>query len=304
MSIIENLIKKKTDIKNRQPTALCCFYDGKFDSELSKVGINLIGVKDHSVYNWSTQCASQNIRLIKEQEIGNYSYDFVLCNDLVTQREQLLKYTKGLHLPGLVVSHEKFQETPYHLQQRLIEANVELISTEYESQGIQYGTEEIPNVKKDIPVLIEGNFQPHDHNVLFAIKKEIPNLVLIGYNPDIDFNIEPLFYEEYREYFARCKIFVNLPTQRNISHQLLWAMSNGAVPISLKISHIDNLFNKTSGISVNNVQELIVAIKHNLNNKTNIGERAKKVNSLLPICDFIKQWENTINRYSRKVFTV
>ena len=302
MSIIKNLINKKT-WNNKEPTALCCFYDGRFDSQLAEIGIKLIGCKNHSLYDWSESSKSSNITVITEQEIPNYSYDFVICNDIIQQRDHLLRFTRGLHLPGIVVNHESFRETAYHLKQRLREANAELISTEYQDpNGIPYGTEELSDVEKDIEVLIEGNFQPTDYPVIQSLKSAIPELTLVGHNPGLDFSIEPLSYKQYRKYFARAKTFINLPTQRNIGHQLLWAMSNGALVISLKTPVVEGILNDSNGVLCTHPTQLAGIANDYKGKETSRRNRAKEINKIFPLATFKEKWKPIIDTYTKKVF--
>ena len=303
MSIIKNLIHKKLSLTQKQPTALCCFYDGKFDSQLAELGIKLIGCHNSSVYTWSPEIKSSNITLINDNEINNYVYDFVICNDIIKQKDRLINYTRGLHLPGIIINHEPLHETKYHLTKRLQEARVEMISTEFNTiEGIRYGTEELPNIIKDIPILLEGNFQNQDHGLIQMLKTTFPDLVLLGTNPGLSYSVQPTSFTEYRQYFARCKIFINLPTQRNISHQLLWAMSNGALIISLKTPAIEEILNVNNGILCNNPNELKNTIQQCINKETNKNTEAKKINDILPLNDFNTKWQSIINTYIKKVY--
>ena len=301
MSIIRNLIRKKIQPETKVPTALCCFYDGRFDSELANLGLKLIGCKDHSVYDWPTNAKSPNIQLIEEYQIPDYEYDFIICNDIIKQRPHILKFTRLLHLPGLVINHEPFMETNYHLNKRLQEAKVDIVSTEpHIENAIKHGTTELEGIEKDIPVLLEGNFQQNDYRVLQSLHAAIPDMIVLGHNPGLDFSISPNSYEEYRQYFARCQTFINLPTQGSISHQLLWAMSNGASIVSLQVPILEELL-KDRGIFCRHPSEIPAAVKIAKTN-TKIQNKAKEVNNLFSIQDFRDKWQTVIQDYTRRIY--
>ena len=304
MSTISNLIRKKTAFKNKKPTALCFFYDGRFDSQLADTGLNLVGSIEFSVHHWDINIKSDNVTIIPPQEIIQHTYDFVIFNDLIKQHEHIKNMSQSLHIPSIVLGHEPYTETTYHLKKRLQESRLQYISTEYGVENnIPYGVEELPNITKDIDFLVEGNFEAKDHQLLKMFKQKIPNLTLLGNNPGLDFSITPTSYTDYRQYFARCKTFINLPTQNNISHQLLWAMANGAFVVSLHSPPIAKVINSNNGVLCNGAQHLIdTAVNHTYDQKK--ATKAKEIVKQFPIDIFQQKWNNIIEQYCNKVFTL
>ena len=65
MSLVQNLLRKKQTFEVKKPTALCFFYDGKFDNELAELGINLIGPHELSVYDWDSFLKHRRLPRVK-----------------------------------------------------------------------------------------------------------------------------------------------------------------------------------------------------------------------------------------------
>lgn len=306
MSIIRNLINKKTSLSHRKPTALCFFYDGKFDNELAKLGVQLIGPPDLSVYHWPDSIKTDNIKLIAKEEIQNYTYDFVIFNSLIAQREQILSIPRNLHLPGFVVNHEPNNETQYHINQRLNEAKINLIDTTWNtnSENILYGIEDTKAQNKDIDFLITGNFHQKDYGLLFELKKHIPNLKIMGDCPNFAYSEKPKSYEDYKNTLARCKKFIYLPTQGGVSYDLLWAMAGGACVITLKTNVACDILNANNSIICENISQLIQCCRHNneLIYHNKLLDNMKFVKEHFSHDKFVKKWNQVIKFYTQRVY--
>ena len=144
------------------------------------------------------------------------------------------------------------------------------------------------------------NHPQNDYRVLQSLHAAIPDMIVLGHNPGLDFSISPNSYEEYRQYFARCQTFINLPTQGSISHQLLWAMSNGASIVSLQVPILEELL-KDRGIFCRHPSEIPAAVKIAKTN-TKIQNKAKEVNNLFSIQDFRDKWQTVIQDYTRRIY--
>lgn len=307
MSIISNLIRKKTI--NTKPRALCFFFDGKFDVELSKF-VELIGPKNLSIYPWSENIKGPNIKLIDEQEIPNYTYDFIIGNDIgVNQQYEghhkyVANYSQHLHIPSIIIQHTKFPATSYHLAKRIQECGAKLYSTEYKKEeSIPYGVDSLGKTK-NISILIDGTFRPEDTGILNHLKQNIPELQVVGDNPTIEYNIFPQSYSHYRNTLSSTKILINLNTQHNIPYNVLWAMADGAIIISLKTPAITKLIeNNNNGILCENVDQIIEKSKE-LINKTNkkISTNAKKVKEIFDYETFKNRWVNIIEEQTKRIY--
>jgi hypothetical protein len=298
MSIVKNLIRKKTNQTNKRPIAFCCFYDGAFDSQLAETGINLIGCKNMSLHQFADSSLSHNIKLIHESEINNYQYDFIIYNDLVAQEKYIDNFSRMMHVPGLVIDHGNFRETAYHLNMRLSRANVDLVSM----AEIGYGTEEIKGVKKDIPILLEGNFTEQDYNAIRSIKNLVPELTVIGYNPGLECSTIPQSYMEYRDYFARCETLVYFPSNVGISQKVLWALSNNSMVMTIKTPSIEKIINRDNGIVYNNISEIMQNIKRYKSEKAKHKGNKDEINSQFSLANFESAWRNITEQYVNKVF--
>ena len=297
MSIIRNIVHKKTITKNAKPKALCFFYDGKFDAELADLGIELIGCKQFSIHDWYCRAKHENITLIQPNEIPNFNYDFVIFNDLTKHRDHILNVPGQLHIPGIIIQHEPNSETKYHLNQRLQEAKLNCISTEYQSpNGIPYGVKQTTVENKDIEILTDLNFDKDNHQLTHTLKQQIPNIKIIGQNSElIKEQIDS--YKEYREYFNRCKIYLYFPRQRNISYEVLWVLASGGTVITFSSDNLQKLGSKNI-IYCNSVPNMIqTAIHHKkMATKENLEEK-------LPYDDFKDNWTKIIQQYNDKVYT-
>jgi len=293
---MSNLLRKKTSIKDA--TAFCCFYDGIFDSQLAETGLNLIGCQNMSLSAFSDKYISKKITIIEESDILNYDYDFILFNDIIGHEKHIAKFPKMLHLPGLVINHQDFQQTNYHLKQRLLEGNIDIIFT----KEVKYGTEELAGVEKDIPILIDGSFKEQDHNLLSTIKTIVPELTIIGDNPKLKFSITPKSYEEYRRYFARCRVYINFPKNMGISQQSLWAMSNGAAIISLKTPSLQKLITPKRGVLYDNLNYLINELKNYKQIEKRISTDKDVINEEYSMSKFVNSWRQITEKYRDRVF--
>lgn len=290
MSIISNLIHKQTS--KTTPSALCFFFDGKFDNELASCGVNLFGYKEFSVYDWSANIAGPNIHLIPEEEIFNLSYDFIIFNSLYHFYDQIKKFPRLFHLPAFVIHHEDFTESPFHIKKRIEEAgNIKVIST----KNIKYGIEKIENATKNIKFLVSGNFQKNDYHILEKLHSELPGLVIIGENPDLECSINPFNYDQYRRTFAECDTYINLVTQKTLNYEVLWALANNAKVISLKTKHLEPV--KENILFGETIEDLIEIAKEN-RSTPDINLDQFSMNK------FKNYWSNIISEYNERIYTL
>lgn len=310
MSTISNLINKKISFHNKEASCFSLIYDGRFDSELAKTGLKIYACKkysqeqEHNINNQPYDFVYNNINFIDESEIADHNYDFILCNNIITQFNQAHQLSQILHIPVLVVSHEKYHETHYHLQKRLQELNANIVFTNKNDKykdPIIYGTEKLENVDKDIDIMLDGQFQSKDYHILKFLKQAIPNLTVVGNNKGLSCSYLPANYNEYRNMFARCKVYINLPTQHHINYQTLWAMSNGAYIVSLDGEAIKSL--NAKDIQIFKQPSEIPGIVNNLSYRdlTKLTNN-EFVNEEFSLANFRNEWTNKIIEFSQKVY--
>lgn len=296
MSAIQNIIRKKISSKSKEILALCCFYDNIFDGELSDM-VKLVGINKY-VYPANINIKHKNIEIIKPSDINDYTYDFIIFNDLIKQNNEIIQLTKSLHLPGLVISHEQYNETQYHLKQRLKQANIELISMNY-LDNQTYGVETV-DIEKKFPVIMDGSFQEKDYGFIRFLKTEIPELMLLGNNPGLDFSISPKTYEEYKYYIQSSKILLHLPLQQNIQYSVLLAMASGSLVITTENPWTQKLFKDGCGVLCKHPREFVQQYK--IPRKDNKEEIMKKVDRDFNINKYRDFWKNTIDKLCKKVY--
>jgi len=298
MSIIKNLLYKKIKI-NRKPRALCFFFDGKFDSEFAQtLDIELFGNEDLSVYRWDKNLKNKNITIIRKEEIYQYPYDFIIFNSFSVFENHIMNLPKSLHIPSVVFQHEDLAMTNFHLKQKLAQARTELVITKDKLYGIENKTD----IKKDIDILVAGLFQPADYPLIDKIKKQIPNLLVIGNNPGLSYSVPISDYNSYKELFYRSKIFINLTTQKSVNYEVLWALSGGAKVIGFKLNELKDIEKYISAF--NNIEEIINCAKRELSN-IDSPYQFPHLEELLKVFDMKKVKEigsSIVNKYYNEVF--
>lgn len=308
MSIINQLIYSSV----KQPeklNILSFFYDGKFDVELLKTGHNFYGVLDSTMYPWPgyRNADYPNLKLLPNiNDIRNINFDLILFNSR-QKHEQFFPLTKSLHVNGLIVDHDYIPTSSFFIKKHLEQFKLPSISTSdtvknqfKNNTNIFYNIDQnIGEFDKDIDILIVGKFNESHFQWLGQLKQKFPNLKLVGHNPTVPFSETVETYQDYKNLFRRTRIFVNLPMQQNLSHELLWALQSNCAIISTSIPVYSEILNKDNCINITDVKDIETQINNLLHNPKRLKEATEYTVDLSKFHNnFIEDWTNTFKQYA------
>ena len=281
MSLLVRNIINKAIKKDRQPHALCFFYDGKFDRRLWQYdNIKFFGNIGGSKYPWKTELKHKNLNFIPADFptiAHGVELDFVICNDRLGPQYNVAKtYADMCHLPLVCIEHSLPPRSDTMFLQQMANRNeTTLYTNEYVMKrwGIDNHPKHIfvpyygygaapPKVRKDgdksIDVLVYGNFSNEDLATIYNILKPIKNKVVLQHSQT---NIEDI-----DNYFAKSKIYLNLAKNNEVPYSVHLAMWCRTAVISTSNELTNELIKPETGRVTSIISKLQTEILNLLDN--------------------------------------
>lgn len=320
MTIIRTLTHKS--IKKNSLCNLCnifsLFWDGGFDLDLTRTGIQLYGVQDTAMRGWEyfSSTSPKNINMLD----ANFSvqkhdkvFDFIICNDRMKQFDVAKTLAHQFHLPIIIVDHLMPDTTMSVVDTKVMKQSQasyisigshKLISEKWENNfTIPYGIE-IPREmvqEKNNNVLIHGSFDslaPQSRPILQQILQDT-NSILKGNNKGLS---EPFSsWQECEQVFNDSKVYINLSTTLSIPRGLLLAMAHGCAVVTnaVELTHTI-LKHEHNCLIIKNVEDIKPQTQRLLEDnklRQKLTENAKQtIIENFPMDTFIQNWTKLINK--------
>ncbi len=313
MSVISNLVRKATN-KEEKLNILSFFYDGKFDIELLKTGHHFYGILESSAYQWPgfMKAEYKNLHIFRDlNEVHHVDIDLVIFNSRHAHN-QFFQICRQLHAPGLIIDHDQnnqnafFREKNKQLTPFPHISTSKYVSSQYDcglyiSNGVEPKNWEMD---KDIDILCTASLQ-HDHNLINNIRQNFPTAVFIGHNPNLPFVGQVETYDNYKELFKRCRVFVNISPQMNINHEVLFALNNKVPIITPKMAIYNGLLqDKVNCLEVTSPDDIISKIKELSFDKALYNKISNFTTDLSDFSEtvFIDRWKEELSKHASRVY--
>ena len=315
MNTVSSILQRATKT-DKPANVLTFFYNGRFDVELAKTGHRFYGTPEISCYDWPAikEIKVDNLYSIPTNSIYDINYDLILVNHRTQNQKAIRQICSALQVPTLIVDHDFNIENPYTIFTKRKQSpftsigTLDMISKQMGcNYTIPYGIEKLEPKEKDIDVLVTGSFLQADYHILNNIAQKFKNCKIVGKNPGFDKSESVDTYEEYLDLFARSKIYVNLATQFNIPHELLWAYGGDCAIVTTTTAVTQqflepnvNCLTEGSFEGINHMVETL------LKNDKQREALVANSHSLLEQFDhnkFLQHWTDIINDYRYRPFT-
>lgn len=264
MNVITNIVRKS--YQNDGPANILLIgYDGYFDADLCLTGHNFFTNKQWSRFNWQDS-KKHSFKFIHEDEIHDYSYDFILTSNAGTLQE-IRMLSSSLHLPVLFVDHE--QGIPNYLD-----------------EGVR------DKVEKEYDVLIAGQFVESDYHLIEGISLKFDTKI-IGKNPGLS---KPVTSEMFYNMFDRARVYLNFSVTDGLSCYFMQALKSHCGLVTNTNQVIDRL-----NIPVaSSHDEIVEQIDKQLESPMDTSDILKKVT--VPKKQFVEKWKNLIESNRSKIY--
>lgn len=314
--LVRNLINKSIT-NDKQPQALCFFYDGLFDKYLlDNCDIKLYGHIGGSKNPWTTKEKHKNLEFVPQNFpdlLHSIDLDFVLSNDRTGPYYEIAKrYSDVYHLPLLTIEHSEPPRPDVGFLQQFInkkETTLYVDKNIMSSWGVQPNPKHIlaesinwyknTDQEKDIDLLICGKFKPEDYNLIYSIINPIDcNKMLI---PQDRVDIE-----EIEDYFLRSKLYLHLATTNDYPHNIHRAMWNKCTVISSRNNICHKIVTPDIGKTCFLITDFIDAISNLLSNEEQRTALANNAfNKLMQetVDGEAEVYKKTFARFKKEVYT-
>jgi hypothetical protein len=256
-----NRILKKENLNIWTPT-----FDGMFEYILAQA------FPEHQFYCimkplWKFICPSpslSNLHFLPQPEFI-HDADLVICNDKLTQGEDVVNLSNILNAPILYIKHALYpqrlrKEDAYLLEKRYT-SNLNICSLSIIDQyPVATYVPQKNILKKDICTIF-GNFDQTDHKILSFLQQNIGKKTqILGYNPGIG---QDLPINHIMDEIAASNIFINLVNYHSSIYPMLLAMVNNNHIIS-SITPITQFLSEQYNkiILINKTEEIPDIVKH------------------------------------------
>jgi len=315
MNTISSILRRA--IKNDKPAnVLTFFYNGRFDIELAKTGHQFYGILNLSCYDWPAikKIQADNLHYILPEHVHDIDYDLILINHRTQNQDTIRQICTGLQVPTLMIDHDYNIENAYTIftkRQSTPFTSISTLDVIAKQMGsnytIPYGIQKLEPKEKDIDVLVTGSFLKEDYHVLNNIAQKFKNCRIVGKNPGFEKSEHIDSYEEYLDLFARSKIYVNLATQFNIPHDLLWAYGSGCAVVTTTtvvtqefLKHGVNCLTEGSFEGING---MIDTLLKDDKQRQSLVSNSSELLTQFDYNKFLQSWTDIINDYRYRPFT-
>lgn len=314
MTLIRSLVRKAI-----KPADNCkvfnLFWDGGFDLDLTKIGMEMWGVKDTTIRGWEyTSDASPSCVTFVSKKFSTLSNDFefdlMICNDRLKQFDSARDLARKLHIPVIIIDHclpGDLSPTDIMVINKARSSAVTIgcdpmISKAWQCDftapyGIEVCSIDIFDKPRENDVLMHGSFHqliPTHKHIITEVTQQT-NAKLFGFqegesNPFTS-------WLQCHEMFLDSKVYVNLATTDSFPRGLLLAMAHGCAIVSNTPKLIGQtiLDDQYNCLTVDNIEEIVPKTKELLQDselRTKLGKNAREtVAEYFPMKLALTKWK-------------
>lgn len=305
MGIVSTIYNRT--VNTDKPAKVLCFpHNGHFDMSLLDTGHDFYFVRNSSACMWPRfeKHGAPNFHIIDDTQI-HQGFDVVIFNSRQNQKALIDRYAYELQIPSIVVDHIPVNLNPY-LTKQLYNSqpftSIQCYEGKTDIRQILYTV--APNdytnaTVKDIDVLFTNTITRDKVSIVQTILGQYP-VEFFG-NPFAEApNLKPKStdtYQDYKNLFARAKIFIHLPSHLGFSHELIWALNYGCWILGLSDASVTQDI-KNHPLYISATADLASSIKQLLS-------KSPPSAPLLYNNDYnqyIKEWKDLISEHQKRVY--
>lgn len=277
MSIPVNNLIRSARRKSKEPLKILWMpYDGIFDNIVfNAVNHVFYGAHDVEMIPWDIETfypAKNFYTLSAHNQLSlDYTFDAIICNDIIQQFDRAKVLSDVLHIPLAVIQHQVpppiMKVEDIHIMIGEKNANMHIVTHDLLNSSwlsyntvLEYGVPTLydPKIDKNNMIILIGTFNEKDRPELLNLQHMIPNLEIVGDNPGLS---KPLPFDQLVNKLQKSKFILNVSNTRSLPLTLLLGMSAGCIPISNSNPFIKDILDKV-GIFYTNKKELIQILQN------------------------------------------
>jgi hypothetical protein len=295
-----------------------CGFDGYFETMFNDAGFNVYVMPTRSRYAWNVDLPKKGKNTFILPQTNDVPVDLeidaVLCCDRLYQYELTSQLSTLMHTPHICVEHFMSTGRVTEQEKELIQKNQKFdahisISNEIASEWknttvIPYATDRITHEHKENLVLLAGDFQQADLQLIHQLAQHIPNLVVVGENPGISRRAPN--ETELEKLYDRAGIYINIGTEGRIPPYLIKAMGAHCAIVSNMSPVLDGVLNRENAILCSSFGQFIEGVNRltassAMRDKFGDAAQSTIINSF-NMSSFKTSWQNILNSVGKRTY--
>lgn len=318
MNPLRNIIRAATKKENDTPHILMCGFDGYFETMFNDAGFNTYVMPTLSRYAWNVDLPRKGKNTFILPQTNDVPVDLeidaVLCSDRLYQYDLTNQLATILHAPHICVEHflsagrideqgrvavQKAQRFDAH-----ISVSEEIASEWNKTTIIPYATDRITRENKESLVLLVGDFQQVDTQLVHQLLQHIPNLVVVGENPGLSRRLPNEV--ELEKLYDRASIYINIGTEGRVPPYLLKAMGANCAIISNMSPAFNGILTRENSILCSSFGQFIEGVNRLTASsamRDTLGNAAQStIIDNHSMSDFKASWKNILNSVGKRTY--
>lgn len=318
MNPLRNIIRAALKKENDTPHILMCGFDGYFETMFNDAGFNTYVMPTLSRYAWNIDLPRKGRNtfiLPQATDIPvDLEVDAVLCSDRLYQYELTNQLSTLLHSPHICVEHFMLNGRLDGKGRNAVESSQRFdahVSISREIAGdwknttvIPYATDRITKESKENLVLLVGDFQQMDLQLISQLAQNIPNLVIVGENPGLSRRLPNEV--ELEKLYDKASIYINIGTEGRIPPYLLKAMGANCAIVSNMSPAFNGILTRENSILCSSFGQFIEGVNRLTASsamRDTLGNAAQStIIDNHSMSDFKASWKNILNSVGKRTY--